>query len=115
MSYKVYYINLDKSKNRRDFMENQFKKLKVPITRISAVYGKELDATILKKEKRKHNILAHFPYPNDGEIGICLTHFKLWEFLSKQPEDFSIVLEDDAEIHPDFFEDLEAAFITNYN
>ena len=107
MSYKVYYINLDKSKNRRDFMENQFKKLKVPITRISAVYGKELDATILKKEKRKHNILAHFPYPNDGEIGICLTHFKLWEFLSKQPEDFSIVLEDDAEIHPDFFKDLE--------
>ena len=107
MSYKVYYINLDKSKNRRDFMENQFKKLKVPITRISAVYGKELDATILKKEKRKHNILAHFPYPNDGEIGICLTHFKLWEFLSKQPEDFSIVLEDDAEIHKDFFEDLE--------
>jgi glycosyl transferase family 25 len=81
--------------------------LKVPITRISAVYGKELDATILKKEKRKHNILAHFPYPNDGEIGICLTHFKLWEFLSKQPEDFSIVLEDDAEIHPDFFKDLE--------
>ena len=107
MSYKVYYINLDKSKNRRDFMENQFKKLKVPITRISAVYGKELDATILKKEKRKHNILAHFPYPNDGEIGICLTHFKLWKFLSKQPEDFSIVLEDDAEIHKDFFEDLE--------
>jgi glycosyl transferase family 25 len=81
--------------------------LKVPITRISAVYGKELDATILKKEKRKHNILAHFPYPNDGEIGICLTHFKLWKFLSKQPEDFSIVLEDDAEIHKDFFEDLE--------
>ncbi|MDD7913051.1 glycosyltransferase family 25 protein [Polaribacter ponticola] len=107
MSYKVYYINLDKSTNRRDFMENQFKKLKVPVTRISATYGKNLDAKFLKSEKRKHNILAHFPFPNDGEIGICLTHFKLWDFLSKQPEDFSIVLEDDAEIHKDFFEDLE--------
>lgn len=107
MSYKVYYINLDKSKNRRDFMENQFKKLKIPITRISAVYGKELAPVILKKEKKKHNIFAHFPYPNDGEIGICMTHFKLWEFLSKQPEDFSIVLEDDAEVHEDFFNDLE--------
>ncbi len=106
-SYKVYYINLDKSKKRRDFMENQFRKLNIPITRISATNGKELDKEFLKKEKRKHNILAHFPFPNDGEIGICLTHFKLWEFLSNQPEDFSIILEDDALIHPDFFNDLE--------
>ncbi len=107
MSYKVYYINLDKSTERRVFMENQFKKLNIPIERISAVYGKELDQDLLKKEKKKHNILAHFPYPNDGEIGICLTHFKLWEFLSKQPEDFAIVLEDDALVHKDFFKDLE--------
>lgn len=106
-SYKFYYINLDKSKNRRDFMEKQFKELNVPITRISAVYGKELDPRLLKKEKQKHNILAHFPFPNDGEIGICLTHFKLWEFLSKQPEDFSIVLEDDALIQNDFIYDLK--------
>lgn len=108
MTYKVYYINLDKSTNRRDFMEDQFKKLNIPVTRISATYGKDLSKKILKKEKRKHNILAHFPLPNDGEIGICLTHFKLWEFLSNQPENFSIVLEDDAEIHPDFFKDLES-------
>ncbi|MCL7754332.1 glycosyltransferase family 25 protein [Polaribacter sp. Z022] len=107
-SYKVYYINLDKSIKRKNFMENQFKKLNIPITRIPAIYGKELDKNLLKKEKSKHNILAHFPYPNDGEIGICLTHFKLWNFLSKQPEDFSIVLEDDAQIHDDFFKDLEA-------
>lgn len=106
-SYKVYYINLDKSKQRRDFMENQFEAFDIPIHRISATYGKDLEKGLLKKEKRKHNILAHFPFPNDGEIGICLTHFKLWDFLSKQPEDFSIVLEDDALIQNDFFEDLE--------
>jgi glycosyl transferase family 25 len=107
-SYKVYYINLDKSTSRKRFMEKQFKELSVPITRISAVYGKELTKTYLKKEKRKHNILAHFPFPNDGEIGICLTHFKLWKFLSEQPEDFSIVLEDDALVQEGFFEDLNA-------
>ncbi len=107
MSYKVYYINLDKSTERRAFMENQFKQLNIPITRIAAIYGKALDADILKKEKKKHNLLAHFPYPNDGEIGICLTHFKLWKFLSKQPEEFSIILEDDALVQEDFFKDLE--------
>lgn len=107
MSYKVYYINLNKSVERRDFMENQFKKLNIPIIRIAATYGKNLDKEVLKKEKAKHNILAHFSFPNDGEIGICLTHFKLWEFLSNQPEDFSIVLEDDALVQEDFFKDLE--------
>ena len=61
---------------------------------------------IVGKEKSKHHILAHFPYPNDGEIGICITHFKLWEFLANQPEDFSIILEDDAELHKDFLIDL---------
>ena len=74
-TYKFYYINLDKSKDRREFIEQQFKNLNIPITRIKAVYGKELPVEVLKKEKRKHQILAHFPYPNNGEIGICLTHF----------------------------------------
>lgn len=106
-SFKVYYINLDKSVQRRDFMENQFQRLNIPLTRIPAVYGKKLPQDFLKKAKRQHNILTHFPYLNDGEIGICLTHFKLWKFLSKQSEDFSIVLEDDALIHEDFFKDLE--------
>jgi glycosyl transferase family 25 len=106
-SYKVYYINLEKSLERRRFMEDQFKKLNIPITRIPAIYGKELDSDFLKKEKRKHHILAHFPFPNDGEIGICLTHFKLWKTLSEQPEEYAIVLEDDAQVHEDFFHDLE--------
>ena len=105
--YKVYYINLEKSVERRRFMEEQFQKLNIPLTRIPAIYGKELDKSILRKEKRKHTILAHFPFPNDGEIGICLTHFKLWKTLSEQPEEFSIILEDDAQIHEDFFTDLE--------
>ena len=107
-SFKVYYINLDKSKERMHFMENQFKELEIPITRISATYGKELNKIELKKEKAKHHILAHYPLPNDGEIGICLTHFRLWKFLSAQPEDFSIILEDDAFVNPDFFKDINA-------
>lgn len=106
-TYKVYYINLDKSTERKAFMENQFQKLNIPITRISAVYGKELDKKLLKKTKKQHAILAHFPFPNDGEIGICMTHFKLWKFFSEQAEDFSIILEDDALVHEDFFKDLE--------
>lgn len=116
-SYKFYYINLDKSTDRRAFMENQFAKLNLPITRITAVYGASLPKEVLKKEKQKHKILAHFPYPNDGEIGICLTHFKLWKLISEQPEDYAIVLEDDALIQNNFIEDLSKLLgqITTYD
>lgn len=110
-SYKFYYINLDKSIKRKEFMQEQFKNLNIKADRISAVYGKDLDSDFLKKSKAKHNILAHFPYPNDGEIGICETHFKLWDIISKQKEDFAIVLEDDAKISDDLLKDLDSLLI----
>lgn len=117
ISYKFYYINLDKSKDRRAFMEKQFSEINIPITRIPATYGKDLAPKVLKQEKSKHNILAHYPLPNDGEIGICLTHFKLWKYLSNQPEDFSIILEDDALLQNNFIDDLESLLeqITTYD
>ena len=105
-SFKVYYINLDISVQRRDFMENQFKKLNIPLTRIPAVYGKKLPQDFLKKAKRQHNILTHFPYLNDGEIGLTKTYFDLWKIIGNQNEDFAIVLEDDALLTESFFNDL---------
>ncbi len=106
-SFKVYYINLDKSIQRRTFMENQFKKLNVPITRMTAIYGKELPQTFLKNAKKQHKILTHFPYLNDGEIGLTKTYFDLWNIVANQDEEFSIILEDDALLSIDFFNDLQ--------
>ncbi len=106
-SFKVYYINLDKSVARKEFMETQFERFHITATRFPAVYGKNIEKNTLKKIKRKHHILAHFPFPNDGEIGICMTHFNLWKVIAKQQEDFAIVLEDDALINNDFFKDLK--------
>ncbi|MFD2528101.1 MULTISPECIES: glycosyltransferase family 25 protein [Polaribacter] len=115
MTYKVYYINLDKSLERRNFMENQFKKLNIPLTRMPAVYGKELPKTYLEKAKKQHNILTHFPYLNDGEIGLTKTYFDLWSIVAKQKEDFAIILEDDALLTDDFFDDLEKILISATN
>ena len=106
-THKVYYINLDKSTERRNFMEKQFQELNIPITRISAVYGKELPKSFLKSTKKQHNILTHYPYLNDGEIGLTKTYFNIWKIISEQEEDFSIILEDDALLDKSFFKDLE--------
>lgn len=106
-SYKVYYINLDKSIQRREFMETQFQKLNIPITRIPAVYGKKIEYNKLKRLKNNQNILAHFPLLNDGEIGLCMTFFKLWEIISLQTEDFAVIIEDDIILSKSFFIDLK--------
>ncbi|WP_299052372.1 glycosyltransferase family 25 protein [uncultured Polaribacter sp.] len=107
ISYKVYYINLDKSLERRNFMENQFKEFKISITRIPAVYGKKLPINFLTSSKKQHKILTHFPNLNDGEIGLTKTYFDLWKTVANQKEDFSIILEDDALLTIDFFKDLQ--------
>ena len=60
-SFKIYYINLDKSTKRREFMEDQFKKLNISASRISAIYGKELDNEFLKNEKKKTPHFSSFP------------------------------------------------------
>ena len=107
-SYKVYYINLDKSLERRNFMENQFAALNIPITRMPAVYGKELPQDYLRKAKNQHQLLTHFPNLNDGEIGLTKTYFNLWKIVANQQEEFSIILEDDALLTNDFFKDLKS-------
>lgn len=116
-SYKVYYINLDKSLQRRNFMENQFKELNIPLTRMPAIYGKELPQEFLRKVKNEFNILTHYPNLNDGEIGLTKTYFDLWKIIAKQKENFAIVLEDDALLTKDFFIDLKellASITENY-
>lgn len=106
-SYKVYYINLDKSTDRKNFMEKQFKELNIPLTRFAGIYGKELDNELLKKTKKKHHLLTHYPLPNDGEIGLSLTYFSIWKKIALQDEDFALVLEDDALVKREFFTDLK--------
>lgn len=106
-SYKIYYINLDKSILRKEFMESQFKTFNVPFERFSAIYGKNLPKDFILNAKKQHQIIKHFPFLNEGEIGLIKSYFELWSLISKQKEDYAIVFEDDALIREDFFNDLD--------
>ena len=88
-------------------MEAQFKELNIPLTKMPAVYGKELPQGFLKNAKSQFNIFTHYPNLNDGEIGLTKTYFDLWKIITKQKENYAIVLEDDALLTKDFFPDLE--------
>jgi len=105
---KIYYINLDRSPQRKSFMENQFSKLGLNATRINAVDGKELPKDevdeIIERLKVKNE---HYTLPNLGEIGVYMSHKKAWELIVNQEEDFALVLEDDALIDNKLLKDID--------
>lgn len=105
MNYKVYYINLDKSIQRKQFMEEQFSKLRVQAVRIPAVNGYELTTEKLL-EVNKQTAFSHFTKPLPGEIGLFLSYKKAWSMIEKQQEDYAVLLEDDVLIKEDLFKNL---------
>lgn len=90
---KVYIINLDKDVNRYHHMLTQLAQHGIPeknIHRIAAVYGKEMEPTLLK------SFTKHLTPP---QVGCFLSHMKaLQEIINIEADadtDFHLVLEDD--------------------
>lgn len=103
LSFPIYWINLDRSIDRREFMENQFKKYGITNhTRISAVDGSKLDDnfsslnTMCLNEKQKEEYIKLLKKRNiKPEIGAVFSHL----FASKQAfnngDEYAIIIEDD--------------------
>ena len=94
----IYYINLDRSEDRRDFMEDQFKRYHIKATRVKGIDGKNLnnhgDVIDISDNKRiqfKNN------YTNNslGELGCTLSHIKAIYTSYINGDKYSLILEDD--------------------
>jgi GR25 family glycosyltransferase involved in LPS biosynthesis len=93
----IYWINLDRSKDRRTqfkFINNSLFDLTIPITRISAIDGKKVNMK---------NIIINFDNLNKNnmslsEIGTLLSHLKTLYEISLQKGEYFLILEDDADI-----------------
>jgi GR25 family glycosyltransferase involved in LPS biosynthesis len=83
---KKYYINLERSKDRRLFMENKYKN----ITRIDAFDGKEL-------KKYNNIILPEKKYckQNKLQLGCSLSHIKAIITAYENNDKEALILEDD--------------------
>lgn len=85
---RAVYINLDRSTDRRAWMEAQASNLGISLERFPAVDG---------------STLASNPFPNVpiGAAGCFLSHRALWSEIAKGNDPYVLVLEDDAHLSPD--------------
>ncbi len=94
MQYKIYVINLERSKDRRANVISQFKKW--GITSYEFVPG--LDASLYSKQELqgfldKERLVKSLP---DGMIGCCMGHVAALRKVSSQDAvDYALIMEDD--------------------
>jgi len=94
--YPILYINLDKSLDRKEFIENQFKKYNINGVRISAIsYETILNLDYGTVQNIKYKIKSKNP-PNNRQLACILSHIKcLLEFEKMDDNNIIIIMEDD--------------------
>ena len=83
----IAWINLDRSIERKKYMENQLKNICIQNTRISAIDGLSEDV--------KNMINVNTDHLSNYEIACCLSHIKTIYYLSKLEGEYFLILEDD--------------------
>jgi len=102
---KIYYINLDKRKDRKEFMEDQLSTIEIPYERFSAIrpteqelanhfenshfetFYKRMDGWLKKKNHSTSKIL--------GTLGCYLSHYFVQKKANESSHGDYLVLEDD--------------------
>tara|TARA_B100001121_G_C18519989_1_gene540854 strand:- start:97 stop:846 length:750 start_codon:yes stop_codon:yes gene_type:complete len=111
---KTFVINLDSRKDRLKSIDKDLKKIKLEYERFPACDGKKLD-------KYSNDISKYFDKNNKltpGQIGCSLSHIKIWEKAIKDNNKYTLVLEDDAIIPPNFWKKINNLLLElplNYN
>jgi GR25 family glycosyltransferase involved in LPS biosynthesis len=107
---RIYCINLDVRKDRRDQFEAQEALTTMPpVERIAGVHGLSVD---IKKDKRvgvntRVQVIteyrrSHYEIHSRGAIGASLSHLKAWETFLKSGEKYALILEDDVNLPATF-------------
>ncbi len=93
----IYYINLEDRKDRKEYIENQFKRW--GIEKFSRVNASEF----LKDEVKTWKDLIHFPHviPINRRRSVCvsLSHMEtIRKWIEETSEEYMIIMEDDTDI-----------------
>jgi len=94
----VYFINMDKNPDRREFMENQLSKFCEKFSRIKGFNGYKI------KNKMEDTVdgisfVNHYKNLSNSEIGCLMSHIIAIKTSYENGDDISIILEDDTIIN----------------
>lgn len=95
--YKIFVINMAKSRKRWLNISSQLDALNLPYERIEGIDASRLPPEELSKHYSYLKNKKLFPRPLlVGEIGCHISHITCWLEIVRQNLDFGVVLEDDA-------------------
>ena len=97
----TYIINLERSKDRYEYVKPNITDLGFPSERIEAVDGNLLSDSEIEKNV---DLISYKEYlnhlPRKGMIGCNLSHYKAWEAFLKSNAEYAIIFEDDISFNP---------------
>lgn len=100
----IFVINLEKSENRKIFMDKQLSKLSNNVVFFPAINGKDNpNFYLFKKYNEKKRFYRKGNLMNLSQLGCFASHYLLWEKCIELNRGI-IILEDDAIIHQNFSE-----------
>lgn len=106
-TFPIWILNLERSGDRREFMERQLNDLNWRFEIVPAVDSKYLGSEDLKYYSAQEAMKTIQREMKPGEIGCALSHAKLWERIVAEDIEEVLILEDDVTIKSELLEILE--------
>ncbi|MEZ9328017.1 glycosyltransferase family 25 protein [Vibrio breoganii] len=113
----IYYINLDKSIERKAHIESQLKNVECNVHRFPATNGHMLDISQFDKYNSKKSKKYRKRELNKGQLGCFSSHYNLWKKCIEINKPI-LIIEDDIIIHTpvmnNFIESYKKGDLENY-
>ncbi|MCB9819650.1 glycosyltransferase family 25 protein [Candidatus Nomurabacteria bacterium] len=110
--FTTFVINLDKDTERLTFMDAQLQMVGIEYRRQSAVLGKKYQPTPLEYDESKAIKKGGRPLL-PGELGCALSHAAVLSAIVKERIAYTLVLEDDVSLPPNFKQIIEEEIYKN--
>jgi len=89
---KVYFINLDRSRERLDWFRRQTADMDIDLVRVPAIDAKELSGAEIE---RLRSLSSGRNSLSAGELGCFLSHRKIWKKVVEDNAPWAFIAEDD--------------------
>lgn len=103
---QYYYINLERSVDRREATEKMAADFGIKLQRIDAIAGQDLDIPSLVAYDRKRRLSEYAAELSNNEHACIMSHLKALQTFVDSGAEYGVIMEDDLQLHPQFNEGI---------